>query len=58
MSTRRLEISIDELREKASTQLIEINRKRDQSAKYDEDMRERLSTINDLEGKASDLRAR
>ena len=57
MSTRRLEMSIDELREKASTQLIEINRKRDQSAKYDEDMRERLSTINDLEGKLSDLRA-
>lgn len=57
MSTRRLEMSIDELREKASTQLIEINRKRDQSAKYDEDMKERLATINDLEAKASDLRA-
>ena len=57
MSTRRLEMSIDELREKASTQLIEINRKRDQSAKYDEDMKERLKTINELEAKASDLRA-
>lgn len=57
MSTRRLEMSIDELREKASTQLIEINRKRDQSAKYDEDMRERLLAINNLEGKASDVRA-
>ena len=57
MSTRRLEMSIDELREKASAQLIEINRKRDQSAIYDEDMKERLSTINDLEGKLSDLRA-
>lgn len=57
MSTRRLEMSIDELRDKASEQLIEINRKRDQSAKYDEDMKERLNTINDLEAKASDLRA-
>ena len=57
MSTRRLEMSIDELREKASMQLIEINRKRDQSAKYDEDMKERLKTINELEAKASDLRA-
>ena len=57
MSTRRLEMSIDELREKASTQLIEINRKRDQSAKYDADMKERLNTIKELEAKASDLRA-
>ncbi len=57
MSTRRLEMSINELREKASIQLIEINRKRDQSAKYDEDMKERLATINELEAKASDLRA-
>ena len=57
MSTRRLEMSIDELREKASQQLIEINRKRDQSAKYDEDMKERLQTINEMEVKASDLRA-
>lgn len=57
MSTRRLEMSIDELREKASEQLIEINKKRDQSAKYDEDMKERQTTINELEAKASDLRA-
>ena len=57
MSTRRLEMSIDELREKASLQLIEINRKRDESAKYDEDMKERLATISELEAKASDLRA-
>lgn len=58
MSTRRLEMSIDELREKASTQLIEINKKRDQSAKYDADMKERLNSINELEAKASDLRAK
>ncbi len=57
MSTRRLEMSIDELREKASTQLIEINKKRDQSAKYDSDMKDRLGAINDLDAKASDLRA-
>ncbi|GEM_PF-412281 len=58
MSTRRLEISIDELREKASEQLIEINRKRDQSAKYDADMKERLKSISELEAKASDLRSK
>jgi hypothetical protein len=58
MSTRRLEISIDDLREKAAEQLIEINRKRDQAAKYDADMKERLKTISDLEAKASDMRSR
>lgn len=56
MSTRRLEMSIDELRDKSSEQLIEINRKRDESAKYDFDMKERLETISELEAKASDLR--
>lgn len=58
MSTRRLELSIDELREKASHQLAEIGRKRDEAAKYDEDMRDRLKTINELEAKASDLRVK
>jgi len=57
MSTRRLELSIDELREKASEQLAEISRKRDEAAKYDAEMKERLATIKDLEVKASDLRA-
>lgn len=56
MSTRRLEMSIDELRERASEQVIELNRKRDETAKYNEDMKERLDTISELEAKASDLR--
>lgn len=57
MSTRRLEMSIDELRDKASEQLIEISRKRDKSARYDADMKEQLKTIKELEAKAGDLRA-
>lgn len=57
MSTRRLEMSIEELRAKADEQLIEISRKRDQIARYDADMKERLETISELEAKASDLRA-
>lgn len=57
MSTRRLEMSVEELREKASSQVIEINRKRDELAKLTEDSEERLSTVQQLEAKASELRA-
>ena len=57
MSTRRLEMSVEELREKASSQVIEINRKRDELAKLTEDSDERLSTVQQLEAKASELRA-
>jgi chromosome segregation ATPase len=56
MSTRRLEMSVEELREKASRQVIEINRKRDELAKLAEESRERIRTISELEPRASDLR--
>jgi chromosome segregation ATPase len=57
MSTRRLEMSIEELREKAARQVIEVNRKRDELAKLSEESRERVRTISELESRASDLRA-
>ncbi len=57
MSTRRLEMSVDELREKASRQVIEVNRKRDELAKLAEESRERIQTIGELEARASDLRS-
>jgi chromosome segregation ATPase len=56
MSTRRLEMSVEELRDKASHQVIEINRKRDELAKLAEESRERIQTISELELRASDLR--
>jgi chromosome segregation ATPase len=56
MSTRRLEMSVEELRDKASRQVIEINRKRDELAKLAEESRERIHTISELESRASDLR--
>jgi chromosome segregation ATPase len=56
MSTRRLEMSVEELRDKASRQVIEINRKRDELAKLAEESRERIRTISELESRASDLR--
>ncbi|MFZ1813965.1 MAG: hypothetical protein WBO55_09865 [Rhizobiaceae bacterium] len=57
MSTRRLEMSIDELREKASRQLIEIGRKRDELARLSEESRERVVTIEELESRASEMRS-
>ena len=56
MSTRRLEMSIEELRDKGSRQIIEINRKRDELAKLAEESRERVQTISELEARAADLR--
>jgi chromosome segregation ATPase len=56
MSTRRLEMSVEELRDKASRQVIEINRKRDELAKLAEEGRERIHTISELEARAADLR--
>ena len=58
MSTRRLEISIEELKDKAASQVIEINRKRDELAELNENSEERLSVVKELEVQASELRAR
>ena len=56
MSTRRLEMSIEELKEKAASQVIEINRKRDELNKLTSDSKERLQSIEGLEKQASALR--
>ena len=62
MSTRRLEMSLDQLREKASTQVIEVNRKRDELSKVAEDLRLRQGELDaaTAEGKrlAAELKAR
>ena len=57
MSTRRLELSIDELREKASRQVIEIGRKRDDLARLAEESQERIRTIEELETRGAEMRA-
>ncbi len=56
MSTRRLEISIEELREKASTQIIEVNRKRDDIARLAEEQGEKIRTIEELQTKSGEMR--
>ncbi len=57
MSTRRLEMSIEELREKAANQVIEIGRKREDLAQLTEESRERIRSIEELKLNASDLQA-
>ena len=58
MSTRRLELSIEELQEKASRQVIEISRKRDELTKLANESREKIRTVEELESRSSDLRSR
>ena len=56
MSTRRLEMSVDELRERASTQIIEINRRRDDVARLAEEQGEKVHFIEELQVKSGELR--
>ena len=62
MSTRRLEMNLDKLRERASTQVIEVNRKRDELSKVAEDLRLRQAELDaaTAEGKrlSAELRSR
>lgn len=57
MSTRRLELSVEELREKAANQVIEISRKRDDLAKLAEESKDRIRVIEELEARSAELRA-
>lgn len=58
MSTRRLELSVEELREKAARQVIDINRKRDELAKLAEESREKIRMVEELEARSAELRSR
>ena len=62
MSTRRLEMNLDKLRERASAQVIEVNRKRDELAKVAEEHRAKTAELEAAreEGRrlAADLKAR
>lgn len=57
MSTRRLEMSVEELREKAAVQIIEINRKRDELAQLAEESGHRVRSVGELETQGSELRS-
>lgn len=57
MSTRRLEVSLEGLKEKAAEQLIEINRRRDEMLQLEETENKKTSRIADLEAQSAELRA-
>ncbi|QDZ00725.1 hypothetical protein FQ775_10190 [Nitratireductor mangrovi] len=56
MSTRRLEMSIQAFREKAASQIIEINRNQEQLKKLASERAQKSDTITELEKQASELR--
>jgi len=56
MSTRRLEVNLDTLKERASEQLIEINRKRDELLKLEDRHTEKVQRIVELETQGTELR--
>ncbi|MFO1185086.1 MAG: hypothetical protein U1E56_09895 [Bauldia sp.] len=58
MSTRRLELSIERLKEKAAEQQVEINRKREHLARLGEEQSLKLASVGELETRESQLRER
>ena len=56
MSTRRLEMSIKTFRDKASTQIVEINRNREELKRLTEERAEKDRAITELESRGSELR--
>jgi len=57
MSTRRLEMSVEDLREKAANQIIEINRKRDDINRLAEEHVEKIGVVEELQAKSVELQA-
>ncbi|MCO5059982.1 MAG: hypothetical protein M9905_19335, partial [Rhizobiaceae bacterium] len=57
MSTRRLEMSIKTFKEKAASQIIEINRNREELRALAEERGEKDRSLSELEAKSGELRA-
>lgn len=56
MSTRRLEMSVKEFKDRATTQILEINRNRDELRRIAAERDERNRAVSELEARASELR--
>ncbi|MFC3722701.1 coiled-coil domain-containing protein [Neoaquamicrobium sediminum] len=56
MSTRRLEMSLKSFREKASEQIVEINRNRDELKRIAEERDEKNAAVTQMETRAAELR--
>lgn len=57
MSTRRLEMSVDKLRNKAAEQLIEINRKREELTELSDETQNKSENLTTLDAEANELRS-
>ncbi|MFD0915274.1 hypothetical protein ACFQ14_02530 [Pseudahrensia aquimaris] len=57
MSTRRLEVSLEDLKERAAEQLIEINRRRDEVLALEDEQEKRGERIAELQNQSEELRA-
>lgn len=57
MSTRRLEVNLETLKERAAEQLIEINRKRDELLALEDQHTEKAERLTDMEAQAAELRS-
>lgn len=57
MSTRRLELSVEELKDTAAHQVIDINRKRDELAKLSVESSDKIQNVEELEARATQLRS-
>ncbi len=57
MSTRRLEVNLEALKERAAEQLIEINKKRDELLSLEDLHSEKSQRITELEAQSSELRS-
>ena len=57
MSTRRLEVNLETLKERAAEQLIEINKKRDELLLLEDQHNEKSERITELETQAAELRS-
>ncbi|MEM9277636.1 MAG: hypothetical protein AAGA76_03600, partial [Pseudomonadota bacterium] len=58
MTTRRLELGIEELRKKASTQLVELQTRRDEANRLNQSGKEHLIKIEGLEKAAETMRTK
>ncbi|MEM1317841.1 MAG: hypothetical protein AAGF29_06225, partial [Pseudomonadota bacterium] len=56
MSTRRLEVSLEDLKTRSAEQMIEINRRRDEMIALEEDHKRKLERMAELENQGGDLR--
>lgn len=56
MSTRKLEMSLQELRETTANQVIEINKKRDELALLSAESKEKIQSVEELDAQSERLR--